>query len=345
LFNIYQFKQLIKDSTRIAENSSTLLDLVFTTDPAKITDSGVIDCSISDHALVYVVRRAKIPKGQIKTIRHRSFKTYSAEQFISDLHNISWYFIDTSLTVEEPWVSFKETLISLIDKHAPMCIKRVRGNTLPWINNEIRTLIVKRNVHHKKAKNSGLINDWRAYKQIRNLVTSRIRSAKESHYSNLIEENKQDPSKLWKTIKKVISTNTCNNQVKSLVIDGDDIIDPAKISSRFGLFFGSIAAKLRQSLPLISHISPMQLMENLDQNVRFELSSISVEFVYTQLCAVNTKKSSGIPSRLIKDGAPGLVACKQTLRERTSAVKHQNWNSAPLHKLIKNFPLFARPLA
>jgi hypothetical protein len=48
LFNIYQFKQLIKDSTRIAENSSTLLDLVFTTDPAKITDSGVIDCSISD---------------------------------------------------------------------------------------------------------------------------------------------------------------------------------------------------------------------------------------------------------------------------------------------------------
>jgi hypothetical protein len=29
------------------------------------------------------------------------------------------------------------------------------------------------------------------------------------------------------------------------------------------------------------------------------------------------------------------IACKQTLRERTSAVKHQNWDSAPLHKLIK----------
>ena len=115
-------------------------------------------------------------------------------------------------------------------------------------------------------------------------MTSRIRSAKESHYSNLIEENKQDPSKFWKTmIKKVISTNTCNNQVKSIVIDGDDIIDPAKISSRFGLFFSSIASKLRQSLPLISHVSPMQLMENLDQNIRFELSSISVKFVYTQL--------------------------------------------------------------
>jgi hypothetical protein len=40
-----------------------------------------------------------------------------------------------------------------------------------------------------------------------------------------------------------------------------------------------------------------------------------------------------------------VLACKQTLRERTSAVKHQNWDSAPLHQLIKNFPLFARPLA
>jgi hypothetical protein len=36
---------------------------------------------------------------------------------------------------------------------------------------------------------------------------------------------------------------------------------------------------------------------------------------------------------------------RELLRERTSAVKHQNWDSAPLHKLIKNFPLFARPLA
>jgi hypothetical protein len=49
--------------------------------------------------------------------------------------------------------------------------------------------------------------------------------------------------------------------------------------------------------------------------------------------------------RLLFGAFEGNVACKQTLRERTSAVKHQNWDSAPLHKLIKNFPLFAQPLA
>ena len=58
---------------------------------------------------------------------------------------------------------------------------------------------------------------------------SRIRSAKKSYYSNPIEENKLNSSMLWKTIKKVILTNTCSNQVKSLVIDGVEITDPLKI--------------------------------------------------------------------------------------------------------------------
>ena len=65
----YQFKQLIHDYKRIAELSSTLIDLTYTTDSAKITDSTVIECSISDHALLYDIRRAKISKSPIETIR------------------------------------------------------------------------------------------------------------------------------------------------------------------------------------------------------------------------------------------------------------------------------------
>ena len=105
LFNIYQFTQLIKDPTRVSEHSSTLIDLAFTTDIGKIADSGVVDCSISDHSLVYVIRRAKIPRDRIKTIKCRSFKTYSAGNFVSDLHSAPWETVDTSFTVEEAWAS------------------------------------------------------------------------------------------------------------------------------------------------------------------------------------------------------------------------------------------------
>lgn len=73
LFKAYQFIQLISDPTRIVERSSTLIDLIFTTDSEKIVDSGVIECSISDHSLVYIVRKAKAPSGPIKTINCRSY--------------------------------------------------------------------------------------------------------------------------------------------------------------------------------------------------------------------------------------------------------------------------------
>ena len=89
IFNIYQFTRLVKDPTRIAERSSTLLDLALTTDSGKITDSGVLNCSISDHSLVYVIRQAKIPRGAIKTIKCRSCKHYSLANFVSDLHTAS----------------------------------------------------------------------------------------------------------------------------------------------------------------------------------------------------------------------------------------------------------------
>ena len=77
LFKVYQFIQLIKEPTRIVERSSTLLDLAFTTDQGKISDSGVLECSISDHSLVYIIRKARPPRGPIKTIKCWSYRNYS----------------------------------------------------------------------------------------------------------------------------------------------------------------------------------------------------------------------------------------------------------------------------
>ena len=113
------------------EHSSTLIDLALTTDTGKVADSGVIDYPISDHSLIYVIRRAKTPRGKIKTIKCRNFKAYSTDKLVTDLHAASWDEVDTSLTVDDAWASFKNTCISIADKHAPLQTKRVRGNTLP----------------------------------------------------------------------------------------------------------------------------------------------------------------------------------------------------------------------
>ena len=55
---------------------------------------------------------------------------------------------------------------------------------------------MQRNFHHKKAPKSGSSNEWNIYRSLRNEVSTCIRKAKETYYSNLIVENKSNSSKL-----------------------------------------------------------------------------------------------------------------------------------------------------
>lgn len=95
-------------------------------------------------------------------------------------------------------------------------------------------------------------------------------------------------------------------------------------------------------------------MGNSDLNAHFEMSSITVEFVYTQLCAINTRNSSGmpgIPSRLIHDGAPELAEPLTLLMNRTinEGTLPTDWKHAvvtPVHKAgTKMDPSNFRPIS
>ena len=65
-------KQLIEEPTRITTHSSTLLDLIMT-NSVNVSKSGVLYSGISDHSLVYVIRKFKRPKSEPKLIKTRSF--------------------------------------------------------------------------------------------------------------------------------------------------------------------------------------------------------------------------------------------------------------------------------
>ncbi|CAB3986589.1 Hypothetical predicted protein [Paramuricea clavata] len=75
---------------------------------------------------------------------------------MSNLQAASWDMINTSLAIEDVWLAFKNTVLSLMDKHAPICSKRVCHAMLPWITAEIRISIKNRDYHHKRAQKTGL---------------------------------------------------------------------------------------------------------------------------------------------------------------------------------------------
>jgi hypothetical protein len=56
---LYNLAQLIEESTRVARTSATIIDLILTNVPEKISHAGVIHVSISDRSLIYVVHKFK----------------------------------------------------------------------------------------------------------------------------------------------------------------------------------------------------------------------------------------------------------------------------------------------
>ena len=77
LFKSLSFSQLINSPTRITTESSTLIDLIATNNPQNIRSSGVLSSGLSDHELIYCVRKLnwmRLPYEMIKReIRQREF--------------------------------------------------------------------------------------------------------------------------------------------------------------------------------------------------------------------------------------------------------------------------------
>jgi len=70
----YQIKQLITEPTRITQFSKTLIDVIFTNEPRRIVSSGVRHLGISDHSLIFAIR--KFSKGSDNFANKNKYHNY-----------------------------------------------------------------------------------------------------------------------------------------------------------------------------------------------------------------------------------------------------------------------------
>ena len=76
LCTLYQLRQIINEPTRVTKSSATQIDLILLNNPESISNFGVIELGISDHSLIYVVKKLVPSKGQRKCSEIRNFKNF-----------------------------------------------------------------------------------------------------------------------------------------------------------------------------------------------------------------------------------------------------------------------------
>ncbi|XP_048582992.1 uncharacterized protein LOC5512908 isoform X1 [Nematostella vectensis] len=143
IFSCLDFKQLITKPTRIIKDSKSLVDLIAVNCPMNIRDSGVISSHLSDHELVYCVRKLYWKWAPAQTKTFRNYANYDSRKFCEDLKGFDWNSVLTpngqAVTgVDDLWNGFKSAFMCIADSHAPVIQKRVRSvDNCPWLNKEI----------------------------------------------------------------------------------------------------------------------------------------------------------------------------------------------------------------
>jgi len=344
LANHSNLRQLIKDYTRITETTKSKLDLAFVSNVNRIASSGSHSCGLSDHNLIYVVRRNKKPKSPPKLINYRSMKKFNEKDFIESIKSKSWNIVYQYTDVNSALSVWTNLFNDACDSNAPIKDKLVKGAPLPeWINEDFIQLSHQRDHYFKKAHKTNDPDDWKNAKMYRNKVNNMNKYLKKNYCCQAINENVNDSKKLWSTIKKLIPKN--KSSIHSVKCDNGNTTSDKETADKFNDFFTSIGTQLASKFKTKTSKSKTNddtlNNNNINHiNKQFDFDYVTPEFVFDEICKMHNSKSPGFGNmnvKLLKLAAPIIChslayICNISLQ---TSVFPKSWKQAkvtPIHK-------------
>ena len=141
IFNMHGLKQMIRQPTRITENTESLIDVILTNKPENLVQSEVIPASIGDHEMIGCARKLNSNHFEARHICCRDYKDYNPELLKSDPRKVNWMPFYNESNVNDSWFLLKSTLGNLYNRHALIIKKNVKGKPAPWLNEDIKTIM------------------------------------------------------------------------------------------------------------------------------------------------------------------------------------------------------------
>ena len=229
--------QQIAENSRVVKKSSTLIDLIFTTN-VKVTNSEVVNTS-SDHHLV-LVKIDRTKKREVTYKEIRDWRGFSKEKLLIEARKYNWIEICWIEDIDEAVKILTEYILEIFNKLAP--VRRVQELIkLEWKTPDLATKIATRNemkrncikyqkeiqktiaklqqkLQHERLRlrpinlTTDEINkieannrNWETYKQTDKTIRKEIEMAKDKAITKKIRELGNDPKILHREIKKLDS--------------------------------------------------------------------------------------------------------------------------------------------
>ena len=241
------FDQLITKPTRTTSDSSTLIDVVLSNKKVNVSITDVFPLSLSDHDMIGCVRKLNHIKYEPRTITCRNYTSYDSNNLCKDISSLDLTLFYEMKDTNKAWVFLKDHLTALFNKHAPIITKKVKGRHCPWLTTDVKKQMNNKDKLLRKARLTKSKGDFAMYKTAKNLCNNMVKIAKRNYHHALINENKHNPRKFWKSIKAVFSGD--NIFKLSIPYLEDNEFSPKNNESKANIycsFFTNVAKSLKE---------------------------------------------------------------------------------------------------
>ena len=343
--------QLMRDTpTRFSSTgtSKSLLDLVCTNNIDFVKFTSTL-APLGDHTPVIFHFDASpqsadtTPSRWVPDYRNSNFKAlcdHLTQQPLSDCMTGATHG-DSAL------FAWQGVFLSTVNNYVPMKLitkgSRTRSRHKPWFSTSLRTLHRTKERLFKRAKSTGLLCDWVAYKLSRNAFVSANKTARDSYYSRLGHDlnNGCQTRTWWNRMKRLCGISSPLGTIPTLVsANGCDIVTDSEKANHLADHFARQSQTQnqqnhqRRTQPTAPCTPQAPRLESL-----FELDEVTPGQVFDEIKLLKVHKSSGGPisNTLLRETASVICDSLATLFNiciRTSSFPGQ-WKTAVITPVPK----------
>lgn len=195
-------KQYVDKPSRVTENSKTIIDLVFANKELNVQVN--YEPKITDHAWIKVVINMSKSANKYKEFNGRDYSRFNADEFVKMVESNSG--IGQELDINVRARKLIDGIVNALDISAPKKIFRIPKvwEGKKWYAKEIEEQAIKRDEAYRKALYDSTEQNWQQFKIERNAVGKLIRTKKKEYYKRMIDQNSNNPTSMWKSLKEII---------------------------------------------------------------------------------------------------------------------------------------------
>ena len=227
LCDVFDLENLITDKTCFKKCGGSAIDVFLTNQKNCFQGTRVIETGLSDHhCLIISSLKSRFQRLPPKKLVYRDKKKFNEELYLRDLKLLNFEEICSS---ENAYSILSEKVGEVINKHAPLKTKFLRGNNAPFMTKQLRKAIMNRSRLTNKYNKWKSRENFLKLEESRKIVKELTFSAKKNFFKSASEDGIMTNKKFWKVMKPLMTNKGVLSSSAIIIEENNKLISDEKV--------------------------------------------------------------------------------------------------------------------